>query len=366
MALVFTAFEGFDDYANDAEVQAAYGAAMGTNSVLDASEVPFGYGKCLKTTNDLSRRGFKATLRPTNSEGVVHYLSGRFRSNTTLLSGSGSSESTLLGMHVDGGTSINFYNYLGLFYAYATNAVKVCMYPWSYDTLSVDLQDDAWHTMEVMFYQANSNGWGQIYIDDALVWYNSGQDTSYNAVQLGNNFGGYGAQAYYDDVIYGYDDTNTSYPGDDTEWSSRPGDGDLVVYPVNVDGDNGTNQFTSTGGSHYTEVDETTPDDDTTKLTATATGQTEEFTLESLPANVTALHAVFARARAAAETADTLSETLTLFTKSGGSSTDHISLKFTGDTWQWMAWQDVSIDPATAALWTIGNFNSNAVLGVKT
>jgi hypothetical protein len=146
-----------------------------------------------------------------------------------------------------------------------------------------ELKPDAWHYVSFDLHLSNT-GSIQLYLDGALVDSFTGDTLSAAAnvrvVEL------YSASSR----IYLLDDI---YFGDDTAGSGPTAQfGDAVIEQLLPTADGAATQFTPSTGSNFQNVDDATPDDDTTYNSATSVGPRDMFTLGNLTSGSGDIHAV--------------------------------------------------------------------------
>lgn len=121
----------------------------------------------------------------------------------------------------------------------------------------------------------------------------------------------------------------------------------------------GTNsEWTPTSGNNYANVDESSPDEDTTRITAATTGLADSYGFDTaIPAGATSISGVvWARAKSSGvgilqsvcrsdSTESTGSDTTDLLTAS------YVDYELDPDT----PW---STDPATSSAWTVADYNA--------
>lgn len=133
-----------------------------------------------------------------------------------------------------------------------------------------------------------------------------------------------------------------------------------TIFPT---GDNGTNQWTTSGSgtTHADRVKENPHDSSTTYLTDTVSGHTEEFDYANTGSEVTSIKGV--QMNTVFETDDASAFSVKNHVNSGGTSSDDGGTAGTNGTYKTASFL-VETDPNTSALWTKTNLDA-ALFGVK-
>lgn len=141
------------------------------------------------------------------------------------------------------------------------------------------ISSGVWQEIEIKVNIHDTTGTVDVWVDGINVVSISGTDTRNGGTGVCDNvrFFGSSATTRWDDCYVL--DTAGSAPQNNVL-------GDARVDTLRPDGDGNYTEFgTVTGGStHYTEVDDSAPDSDTTKITSTAANQRDTFTMGNLAA----------------------------------------------------------------------------------
>lgn len=203
----------------------------------------------------------------------------------------------------------------------------------------------AYQHIEAVVLFSQTVGTIEVRVNGVTVLTLSGQDTCATSlvecsqVILGGGNGGSAVSHYLDD-IYAYDDTgsyNNTFIGDRRV---------LTLFP---NANTATADWTAVGAATgYECIDEASPDDDTTYITASTTGFSSQFGLSNLPAGVSLVSGVVMVERARKTEAGTANTQISIV--SGASTTAGTDKPLT-EVYTYR--QDVfELDPATAAPFT--------------
>lgn len=225
----------------------------------------------------------------------------------------------------------------------------------------------AWNHIEVQVYIHDTLGWIRVAVNGVHRYAGTGLDTKYDSTNivscsqhrsyLSNSAGG---NFYIDDLIY-YDFVGTS--STDTDFCPAvDGSGVATNYIGELQGmwnyPNGNTAeddwSKSTGSSAYPLVGKTTPND-ATYIYSTAAGDLTELDLTDLPAEITYIRGVDYWGRMAKS--DSGAAMTKFGAKSSASATDATERPITVEPTYW--WDQINLDPATAARWTRTGFNAS-------
>jgi hypothetical protein len=268
--------EGFDNYEDDAALQ----AAMINCSTLELSaDTPFNVGKSAKKPSTAPNNyplvgwSYQTLGVSTGSSGKIH-VAYRLKidpveniNDTVSLFAEVASASPScfqIGARDNGA-------YLGV--AWNPTTKKTIAYERGNtvgsSTVDVELKDGNWHTIELSFYR-NDSGDVKLWIDNALVLDLADVDIYVGPVLFFALLDGTeGEDTYIDSLVVGTVDDVSDRLTDDASFDVRN------LY---VSNDDGTNEWTpSTGTDHYAMVDENIADGDTTYLESSGADQEEVF-----------------------------------------------------------------------------------------
>jgi len=128
---------------------------------------------------------------------------------------------------------------------------------------------DGWHLWDFVWKMHASTGYVQVYCDKVLLQSFTGIDLSAGSAGVDNMYFNSDTYMYCDDLVL----WDTAAGG----WTSFPTTSHRVRTLV-PNGDGAETDWTSTGGSHYTEVDDVgNSDDDTTTLTSSTPGDRDRL-----------------------------------------------------------------------------------------
>lgn len=127
------------------------------------------------------------------------------------------------------------------------------------------------------------------------------------------------------------------------------------VQAIFPDGAGNYSQWVPTAGANYTNVDETTPNDDTDYVAESTVNDRDSYTYSNLlsPATTILAVAVVPRAR----TDDAAARTMKTFVRAGGTDYDHADTVSVPGSYGYLQ-QIYQTNPATAAAWTAAEVNS--------
>lgn len=223
-------------------------------------------------------------------------------------------------------------------------------------TGSTALSSGTWYLVQVG--RDNSDG-------SIRIWLNGVED----AAETGLSWTGTTSQVYVGKLANSNGESIDSYFDDIALDDATYIDDTSLIAALTVDGDGSTQNFTigAGTGNHYEQVDETSPDGDTTYLLSSLVADQDElFTMSSAPADVDTIDAVCVMPICKA---DTNSSTLKAVIKSGGttqrsstatfSTAAYVSAVFNGSTLP-RGYLTLT-DPDTAATWTVSGVNAMEV-----
>jgi hypothetical protein len=214
--------------------------------------------------------------------------------------------------------------------------------------------DDIWHWIEIKFSIANSIGANscQIYVNGGLeATVATGQDTQNGGTAFITQFG-LGRAASGPNIAATYSEF---YLQDDTTPL-----GDRRVETLFPNGNGATQDFASSSGGHYTDVDDTTADDDSTYVESTTAGDIELFDIQNMSSTPTDITAASIWSCVRKTDAGEKSAAAVL----RQSSTNYDQATFYPSTSYQYNSPILTTDPATAAAWTESGINS-AQIGLK-
>lgn len=144
---------------------------------------------------------------------------------------------------------------------------------------------DTWYHIGVTYKANASTGFFSVYLDGVkILEFTGNTGTTINGVYVGGETGGTGgwlAEAYVDDF----------YLNDTAGESDAPPSSYRYLWSI-ANGAGASTNLTPNTGSNYQAVDDTTPDDDTTYVYATASGTKDSYTTADV--TVPAGHSVVA------------------------------------------------------------------------
>lgn len=342
MALVF--MDNFAGYA-PATIGAAWGSASRTDTMTFQTGGPVGSGHYLSITSavtSLTSPAFTATsvgvlgfrYRFTGA-GSVGYTRIAAIHSTGWQSGAGSQIE--LRLNADGTLEIVRGGIVAL-----TGGTSV---------LSISV--NVWHYIELKFEIANSVGAATTTLTvDGVVWATvaTGQDTQALAGSTVNGF----SLLYQDNVTGAAEFTDVYFKDDATLL------GDSTISVLTPSGNGTTQQFTSSGGGHYTDVDDMPHTADTDYVESSTNGHVELFSMGNLTVTPVTIHAL-APCNLVRKT-DGGAKTARSVIRSGGTNYGQADFAAT-DSYKYDCPIAV-VDPATAAAWTASNINA-VELGVE-
>jgi len=148
-------------------------------------------------------------------------------------------------------------------------------------TGTVDIQDDAWHHIEVEFTRDASAGAVKMWVDGTLDINVSGTNTGsltligLDTIHLSNSRSSGGVVDYvrFDDVVLWDDSGTDGFTGQI---------GAHRIYGLTVDGAGASTQFTPSAGSNYLNVDEASVDLGTTYNESATSGHKDLYTVTTM------------------------------------------------------------------------------------
>lgn len=144
---------------------------------------------------------------------------------------------------------------------------------------------DTWYHIGITYKADASSGFFSVYLDGVeILTYSGNTGTTINGVYVGGETtgtGGWSAEAYVDDF----------YLNDTVGESDAPPSSYRYLWSI-TDGAGASTNLTPNTGTNYAAVDDTTPDDDTTYVYATASGVKDSYTTANV--TVPAGHSVVA------------------------------------------------------------------------
>jgi len=156
------------------------------------------------------------------------------------------------------------------------------------DTSSADIWTvNQWHYLEIKLSCTNSSDY-EIRVDGATIMSGSGvdlQQESTPGMDYIRLMGGYGSSCYHDDL----------YLCDDQGSKNNDFLGEVVVRTLLPDGAGTHTEFTPSEGSNYENVDDTTPDDDTTYNSTGVVDSQDSYAMGDLPDSQVSVHGVKTR-----------------------------------------------------------------------
>jgi len=165
----------------------------------------------------------------------------------------------------------------------------------------------SWFYLELKVFVDSSTGTVDIWINGSNVLSLTGVDTTDGSATTVNT------------VSYDQDDNGAIYRIDDVYVTDGDVLGDSRVLPLRPDGDGNSTQFTpDSGGSNFSQVNETEPDDDTSFVESGTLNDLDLYTLEDPVSTPATVHAVRSVVRARKTDTDPLSLTHTV--RTGGSN----------------------------------------------
>ena len=223
-------------------------------------------------------------------------------------------------------------------------------------TVGFSIHQNTWYYIEVSFSLSGATPItcsATLRVNGTTLVSGSGVSTGINAADLllgtatANNYAitaNINGQTYFKDS-YTFDETgafNTGFAGDVTF---------LTVFP---DGDVTTNWTPTGGGTSFNQVNENPPDEDVTYIESATPGDVDNFTWQDIPNSYTIIAVQYlAFARKTAEGTKSIKQTVG---PTGG---------FEQESPEWFLPDDyiynhfsMDVDPATAAPWTVANFNA--------
>ena len=219
-------------------------------------------------------------------------------------------------------------------------------------TASGALTSNTWHYIEVEFTIHNSAGAWEIRVNGAMVASASGVDTlatfptvdtfAFNADNNGASL----------DDIYICDPSgslNTTFLGA------------IKIEAIYPDGDDTSQWSPDSGTTNYTQVDETTPDDDTSYVEADASDKKDLYTYDTLSVSSDDIRGVMVNTDVRLDSAG--AETLITVCKSGATESDDGGVSIS-DTSYGTVTRVVELDPNTSSQWTVSGVNA-ALFGIK-
>jgi hypothetical protein len=227
-----------------------------------------------------------------------------------------------------------------------------------FTTAAGTLTPNAWNHIQFKWYLANSNGRVVLRINrvnvgdsglmDTLDW-----GTSVTAIKMlnsiqGTGVGGNAKVRLANLFIFGQSTFADQVNGNDYL------DGRMVGYRA-VTANGNANQGTPTSGANYTNVDEVTPDDDTTKVTISTVGHREQYQVAALPAGVTpdAQQIVAYIKKDSAGGTSAIEATV----RHSGADYDSSEQGIPLDSYGYIA-HPMDVNPGTGAAWTETNANA--------
>lgn len=215
------------------------------------------------------------------------------------------------------------------------------------------INDGNWHHVEYELVISTTVGTAKLWVDGELQHSVTGRDTSdagtnmnnFTKVTLSANRLNDTAQKVYLKDILVWDDLGTDFTGALTNRIHRI----ATLFP---DGAGNSAQFTPSTGSNYQNVDEASPDSDTTYNESSTAGHIDSFTFTNMPWSTDAIYSVVSSliARSTAGTP-------TLRSKGRISSTDYNGTTHTLST-SYTAYEHVWDDsPASTNDWTDSEIN---------
>ena len=211
---------------------------------------------------------------------------------------------------------------------------------------------NTWHYIEVEFTIHNSAGAWEIRVNGAMVASASGVDTlaTFSTVDT-FRFNADNDGASLDD-IYICDPSgslNTTFLGA------------IKVEAIYPDGDDTSQWAPDSGTTNYTQVDETTPDDDTSYVEADAATEKDLYTYDSLSIALGNIRGVMVNTDVRLDSAG--AETLITVCKSGATESGDGGVAIS-DTSYGTVTRVVEEDPNTSSQWTVSGVNA-ALFGIK-
>jgi len=215
--------------------------------------------------------------------------------------------------------------------------------------------DNIWHWIEIKFSIADSIGANscQIYVNGGLeATVATGQDTrngsdaTINSFVVGRIINNSGASLMRFGEFY-IDNSTTPL-------------GDRRVETLFPNGNGATQDFTSSSGGHYTDVDDTTADDDSTYVESATAGDIELFTVQNMsstPTDITAA-SIWSCVRKTDAGEKSCAAVLRQSATNYDQATHYPGTDYEYDT------PIMLVDPATASAWTESGINS-CEIGLK-
>lgn len=180
-------------------------------------------------------------------------------------------------------------------------------------TGSTYISSNVWYLIEIHYKVDDSNGIFHLYADGIQQFSftgdtKPGSDTTIDSMTFYSISGDY---TYYDDLAM--NDTSNVDGKNDNSWC---GDGHIEILTPNAEGD--VLQWnTSTGGTHYTLVDDNPPDSDTSYVASSGIGSKQDmYNLTSFTDTNKSISRIFVEARA--KDFSTAASVLKLGIKTGG------------------------------------------------
>lgn len=135
--------------------------------------------------------------------------------------------------------------------------------------------------------------------------------------------------------------------------------GDIIGNPrlgaLFPDGAGATSAWTPSAGSNYQNVDEATPDDDSTYNESSTVNNIDTYTMQDTPAGVSAITAVAVTARL--KKTDANSRTVAAVLRIGGTDYVHATTKGVPGDWAYLQWI-WTVSPATGVAFTVVEVNA--------
>lgn len=235
-------------------------------------------------------------------------------------------------------------------------------------TTATPIVNDTYYFFEFVFTIHGSTGAVELFINGASAASATGIDTdesgltNWGAVSLGR------VQQYTDTATNAanYLDFDDFYVLDDTgtELNARLGDVRVEYIANQTDAVAiGTNQgwTPSTGTDHGALVDESTPDDDSTYISATTAGLRDSFNYPAISISAGTIHAVIVAPCARKD--DSGLKELSTVVRSGGSNYDGTAQSVSTETYKYYP-QIYAVNPATGVAFTVAGVNA-AEFGCK-
>jgi len=213
------------------------------------------------------------------------------------------------------------------------------------------LSASTWYHIGFKVLMSDTVGTAAIYVDGVLDDSNTGLDTSANGSTAVNRFafhGGVNHDINFDDV----------YIGDDSGSDMTDIVGDLFIEQLVPDGVGSSTQFTPSVGSNYQNVDDTTPDDDTTYNESSTSGHKDLFTAANLSQPVNTVYAVQISSKFNKQQAGTRTfrnKVLSNVTEGNGAT---VGMRYQSYSYKTDLFEN---DPDTSSAWTESGVNAMEV-----